>query len=59
MSRSKEVGYYETDHKCNYNKHVVCCTPIQDRPCGNCGWRPAVTERRKDRIREERESRGT
>lgn len=41
-----------TEFDCRYNSGVICYIALN---CAKCGWCPAVSERRKEKIRAERE----
>lgn len=48
---------YEPEVPCSYVKgrNVICNSPkAHGKECSNCGWNPAVAERRKARARIER-----
>lgn len=40
-----------TERDCKYNEAIIC--NLDHKGCAKCGWNPAVTAARKDRIREE------
>lgn len=55
MGRSHSMSKVKEEHKennllCKYNVGVVCQIPLKDRPCGKCGWRPSVEQKRKKQI---------
>lgn len=59
MGRSHSMSKVKEEHKennllCKYNVGVVCQIPLKDRPCGKCGWRPSVEQKRKKQIEIER-----
>lgn len=52
---SKLPSAKEPASACKYNGGVACTTPIKDRKCGKCGWRPSVAERRLEAIKAKRQ----
>lgn len=56
MSKDNLPSNKEPVRMCEYNKGGVCCpTPIKDRQCGKCGWRPSVAKKRLEAIKERRQ----
>lgn len=54
MSKQKPE-HRDQARDCQYNKGVSCQTPVKERRCGKCGWRPKTAQQRLQAIKKKRE----